>query len=445
MQAIVYDLNPEIRPAPHPADTLGAGMVREPRLQEIGPSVTRTHCFTLAAGTLTAEVRQAARGGTLVTSWDQLDLFFLEPTGATVLVRVHDGAGNEFYWDGAAWAPATLVGHWNTPADLMANFSALTLALLPAVGVAWRMTTDVTINGSTPRAYGGYVAATLTYGARYDVAGGAFEDGRIDGQLDDLITRTLLPWLELARPEVSDQAVTSGVTGALDYSSGIPNRSHDVVTVLAVYDLGADPNLRSPLAGVWDAGTKIFTLTVSLPDATEYLARLALRPLVAFNADEDWFESNESEPVILIESFDADRDQSGPTPFFVRDLAAGTALVIPQPRQRTGVARCLITSEDSMLAQETRDAIERLKPDGADGVALISSGSGFESTLMGPLEPSVDGGQLDEAGRVRFDLEITTVAWYGSSSTVNLLVPGGFAPTVTDDSVPVVPIDVAGC
>ncbi len=379
---------------------------------------------------------QGARGGELVRSWAAIELLYEQDDEVdytahdgvgdetTVTARLHDGAGVDLYWDGAAWAVvADDDADWNTPAEIEVNFATLDPNVAETVGVSWKVEGTVDAEES-PRIYGALVAANLFFAWR-----SGSPAGRSDGWTDDLIHGVILGFFEGLRPEVSDEFATTEDTDEIDYSRGIANKEgYAVQEVLEAFDVDADPKLRSPLSGSWDDGTKTWTFDATVLEGVTLMVRIAVEPDVGFMGDSDFFI--ERLPAVLIESFDGDNDAVGAMTVYVRNIVAGTALAVPPPTMVRGLARCRVEAEDPTVAFAIVNAIKQQLE--GNTKLLLSTGTGLPVAIRGPFGPSAVRGTPEVEGSSPFDLVVTTTAWYGPAATKYLLAPAGFTPTVEE-------------
>lgn len=379
----------------------------------------------------TAIVRQAIRGGHLVREWAAIELLFDQVTGTTVEARLHDGT-DSYFWNGGAWVVAG-AADWNVPQDVGDNFAALDPAIVPRVGVEWRLQTSD--KRATPFVYGALIAARLLFMVRFQAQGVDGPDELVapsatgsDGWTDDVIHRVLLPFLrDQVAPEVTDQRKAKGPLITLRYDQGVGDSAYVVDDVQAVYDLDVDPDMRTPLAGTWDPGTKVFTLTAAIPSGHTYAARLEHRPVVAYTANRDFFTARL--PALLVESIAEVDDQPGEGDDFVRDPVAGTTLAVSAGRWKTYSTVILAQGDSAVSVFELVGALERAF-DGRRGITLVSPGTGMQVIIHGAvrLRPARAGAAVPDA--VRFDLRLRTREYHGAERTVTLLSPTGFIPQV---------------
>ena len=377
--------------------------------------------------TTTATVKHAAQGGTLVQEWAAVELFYEAPTGSTVEARVHDGSGNEFYWDGGSWSAAG-AGDWNTPADVEANFSSLDPAVVEKVGIEWRLqTSDKTV---TPFVFGAYIAARLVFNRVWSESLDPVDRGA-DSWDDDAINCVLLPWLRMATPEYSDQITLGAETSALDYSAGVGDSTQSVASVQAVYDLDADPRMRSPLAGSWDAVAKTFTFTTPVAANTTISVRMELELRALFQGSQHLLL--DVLPHLLIESMTRDAGRGRAGRLHVRDKVNLDSISVRAPREVTFSGTLLAQADRFTTAAEVYQAVDRLTDD-AGGAVVISPCTGFASSIrISPIKRPGRGDQEIDAA-ARFDFSLTTLQYHGSEGTEKLVDEDGFQASFVADS-----------
>lgn len=443
LQTVIYDCNPSYR-----VESVFDGLdldnevdrqsMRTPVL--LSNQVARTARYRLRPQSTggyevnTARyVKQAARGGSLVREWAALELFWSEPTYTTLLVRLHDGDGTSFWWDGAAWAEATLPAEFNTPEDLQGNFSTFpTTGAVSStvVGLEWSLTT--TNKQATPLVYGGLIAARLQFGSR---SGDTAAETGSESWLDDSIHRTVLPYLKSAlAPEVTDERRLQAGATILDYSDGIGHgiRRYVVNSVSAVYDLDSDPTMLSPLSGSWDSSTLQYTLDSALPAGTDIAVRIQYEPLVAYTADQDLFE--DAIPQLVLEQIQQTQDYGSVGDLMVRDIRADppTALSVPSPSIRVYPIEGVLQSDGIHEAAEFAESIRRVMGN-KGGVHLVSGNTGNAVHLFISHRYRPHRRTGTNATALRFAMRITATEYDGDESTVPLLKSGGVNATIGDD------------
>lgn len=418
-QTVIYDVTTEpSEAAEFGGEVVGSGIARV-RLAGVGveamPRTFRQWAFTLARSSTgryptgaTKTVRQHLRGGTLVREWAAIELAYSAPTGTTVRARLFDGT-NALYWTGAVWAVAGST-NWNTPAAVEANFPALDPAAASSVTVEWELsTTDRTV---TPVVYGAAIAARLVFGAR---TGDTAAETGSDGWLDDLLHRVLIPWLKAnAQPERTDEAPgdLTAETAVLEFSD-LAGTSYVVSGVQAVYNLDADPRMRSPLTGTWDGSAKTFTLSTPLAIGARWAARVTYAPEVAYAADTHLVIA--AYPHIVVETIGPVTRGGGTGTAIVRNAARTSAIAVDSPRHIEFTAQVLCQAEGPVPAFELVEAIDRAL-DGGEGLRLVSAQTGMP---VGIVRDSQERPQRPDAAR--FGLTVRSSHYRGVESTLPLI------------------------
>lgn len=435
LQTVIYDIDPDPTiESLHLGAALDAGADRDclhiPH--QLSRQIARTHRYQLRAldgggwtPNVSSQVRQAAQGGYLVAEWAAIELFFDEPAGTTVTMRLHDGAGASWWWDGGAWALAGATDY-NVAADIIANFATFAATDATLLGVEWLLiTTDKT---ATPFVYGALIGSRLMFASRSGKLGTTVS--RSDGWLDDVIHRVLLPYLQSnILPEVTDEREAQDELKVLDYSKGVGDGETNYVVsdVQAVYNLDVDPAMLSPLSGTWDPVDKCYTLDIALADCTLYAARLVYIPLVAYSGKADFFDS--TLPQVLIEEITEKNDIGTHGQVLVRDKANLQALGVPYPRLRQLKLVALLQGDDHINTWELAESISRITG-GTGGVVLVSAGTGMPVSVRAhkQLRPARGDQTIEIAAR--FDLTVWSREYLGTEQTVPLMKEGGFLTTI---------------
>lgn len=431
----MYDLSvhPKME-SRYPGFAIDAGIDRrhETNPPRIYSQEARSHRYQLRAlsgggytPTTPATVTQSARGGALIREWAALELFWSAPTGTTVRARLHDGLGVDWYWDGGAWAVA-ISTDWNTPEDLIANFSTFAATDATSLGVTWELSTSKKL--VTPVVWGGVMAGRLMFAA---ISGADAAATRSDGWLDDIIHRVWLPWLKAnLKPEVTFEAETGSAVTVLEFGGGLGDgeTNYAVADVQAVYDLDADPLMFTPLAGTFDPTDKTFALTVPLVDCTRYAARLVYEPHVVYTGQRAHFDSKL--PQVVVESIDEIMDQGSPGFARVRDVANLTAVTVPRPRHKSRKMTMLLQSDDHVNCFELKHSVERAL---GLGVFLVSANTGMPVSIHGGVKLRPARANANVESVARFDLTITSREYHGVETVTHLMKLGGFVPTLVPD------------
>lgn len=215
--------------------------------------------------------------GSAIRGWVAVEVFEESQSDASaVTYRVLlDGA--PLYHDGATWrTPAA--GEWNTKSDLEARFADLPRGTSLAIR-AWLSTTDA---AETP----GFAGARVVYEVRWT------------GAWDDAVVRTVAQ-------AVKDRAVVGavvqfegGATAGTAYDvNGDGEFDLDVAAVIGAYDLTADPEEASPLAG--SLAGSVWTPDAPLDPAHEVLIEFAHRPQVMVRRSRDYTAIEQWPTVVL--------------------------------------------------------------------------------------------------------------------------------------------------
>lgn len=247
-------------------------------------------------------------------------------TGANF--RLDPDDGNEYYWDGAAWAIAT-ANDWNTEQEIADNIDSFDVATL---GQRMRV-----------------VANLFTTDTRYTpqlVEVKLLMELVLESYEEDMIYRSLIPLLRDNVRPVARQVMAMPATGttfnisAFDLEAG-----YNVVGVDAVFDydaLTADqradlvrgyPGATTDLFSSFDLGTGVVTLNASVPLGTNLFVRFIYEPEVAVNTSQE-FSEDARIPSLVLDDIAYISFATSPTgDNSVANKGAGTAIVVPSPEQ----------------------------------------------------------------------------------------------------------------
>lgn len=253
-----------------------------------------------------------------------------EPAGTSVRFRlVVLGGTEERVWDGADWSAPASASDWTSAADMQAHLSAYTLE---ATDIALKIRLTST-GAETPRVKCVKLLAELDLDS-----------------WDDLIYDTVIASLQS-----SLRAVTILEFAAASETDTFPlvleNSGFNFTGIRAAYNLTQDPNAFRSIAqsyvpgaarrdGTFEDGT--VTLTETIPEGETLRLELEYVPEIAVITNQDYYEPARF-PAVVIEEVLALRQQDrsgqelndGPGDV-IRDIAAGTGVKVPRPRQ-TGV------------------------------------------------------------------------------------------------------------
>ncbi len=179
-------------------------------------------------------------------AWDGVELWDDAPTGSSVTYRTWDGTTAR-WWNGAAWAAATLEAHWSTRADVEAHF-----ATHPTGPIAFTAKLAATDPDASPVFLGARVGARLRHVSAEREALG----------LVVAALRALRPFAAVEVP------VSAGATAAIALNGG--EWGYDWTAVDAAFLLSAE---GTEIAGAVVTGTDA-TWTPSAPLAASGALRI---------------------------------------------------------------------------------------------------------------------------------------------------------------------------
>jgi hypothetical protein len=274
-----------------------------------------------------------------VREWAALELYALEPAGTSIGYRLEDGSA-EWWWDGSAWSDAPASSEWNTAAELEANVSTWPSTARRVAVVAKLSSTSAT-------------ARPVFYGAR--VAARAME---LDGEEGDALYRGLLGSL---RASLRVAGVQEGAAVDADelYVGG---GTVEVITVDHAYDLTADPNAVTALAGTHNPGDPTqaipSTWSPSSPATVGNVYRLEYtwRPFIVARQHPEIEQLDRIPAVYLAFASAAPSVLAHSAPLLVRDLHASppTALELSQEQRQQTIEIRIVAELGSQVRQITR-------------------------------------------------------------------------------------------
>lgn len=256
------------------------------------------------------------------------------PTGTEIGYRLlTDSGATELYWDGGAWAVATLPAHYSSADDVRDNLASLTLTGFN-LAIKIRLKSD---GENTPK------LSELKLAYEVDLV-----------PWDDLIYDTIIRELRnsLRATTVIQIAVAETSTSLIDLATTykLENSGYNFTDVKAVYNLTSDPNAFTNIAdsytpgpltqdGTFEDGQVNLTTPVSQND----LVRLEMEyePEIAVYTDQDFYEVKRI-PAIVFETITTirpgartDQEINDRPGEFIRNLDTGDAIEIQPPRQST--------------------------------------------------------------------------------------------------------------
>lgn len=297
--------------------------------------------------------------------------------------RVGDGT-TQYHWDGAAWTPSTTL--WNTEAEINANLATFPIAQQRIVLYA-NLATD------NPKYTPALSAAKFLY--RTDVV---FQE--------DLIYRSVVRSLKEAIRPVADWPITAAEDGTEidldDFKLDTPYNLADVIGAYATNGATGDVNLLANLLSSYNPTTKVVTLSAPVVAGDPIWLQFAYQPEVTVHTSRDYLEVGKVPAIVLSDINIIATHEASANDWIVTDKAAGTAVVVPGPKQHDFefVARFLTDkARDLQRLQEAVRAWIRSNPQlrarGIDELYCIQMAGHFDSQGVGEVNEV-------HAGRIRF-------------------------------------------
>lgn len=265
--------------------------------------------------------------------WAALEMLHSEPDGTSVRFLLGNAAGLAQRWTGAAWAVVTnlsVEASWNTAAEVAAGFPFWTGT---ALRVLFRLeTSDETV---TPVVYGARALVRI-FSPSPD---------------EDLVHRTLLPWLAQLQISARLQVRADG-SGFVDLSGLEEYRLRDetnafALEVVSVHNVTGDPGEATELLSAWSPATALATLVAAQTEGDLLQLDLLVRPIAARATSQDFFELARLPAVVLeqlrLEPWGQSHGLHGRT--LVRDTSALTARRIPTPLHLTATFQLRLVAQ----------------------------------------------------------------------------------------------------
>jgi hypothetical protein len=217
--------------------------------------------------------------------WAALELLYRQPAGTSATFLLGNAAGQARRWNGTAWATVStlsVAANWNSAAQLVAGFPSWT-------GTALRVYFRLQTSSAT--------ATPVVYGARAMV--------RVHGPSpeEELVHRTLLPWLAQLQVPVRYRCLANGTSSVslaqldeyrLDDESGA-----SALTVTSVHNLTRDAAEATELLASWNPATHVATLAAAQTTGDTLQLDLVVRPLAARMTSQDYLELSRLPAVVL--------------------------------------------------------------------------------------------------------------------------------------------------
>lgn len=304
--------------ADRPDVTLGAGTRLHPQdhvLQLYGTEEQGNATFPTTAD---LTVRTRVFSPTSVKQWVGFDANIANvidtDTQTTVTganYRLNDGTDDR-WWDGAAWSVAG-ASDWNTEAEIAANIATFPVA---------SRTMQIVINPWTTNSLYTPKIREIRLLFRSNI-----------DEVEDLIARSFIPKLRSDVRPIADLPIKYAGGTTIDLANDYPLETpYNIVDIDMVYDYDNDPNGLVDLLSIYDSGTKVITLTGSLPADTRVWIRFLYEPEIAITTSQEFYELAKIPAIILRDTNAVDSAENGQATY-VRNKGAGTAVTIPGARQ----------------------------------------------------------------------------------------------------------------
>lgn len=234
----------------------------------------------------------------------------------SVGLRLYDGT-SELFWNGAAWAIAG-AGDWNTEAEVNANLASYDASARKFALVFNLVTTD---DRYTP----------LVEGAR------VLWRGPVDW-VDDVLVDSLVGSLQDELTYLEDAAFPPlpAASASIDLDDYTDDQARTIVDVDAVFDHANDPTHATDLLSAYDPGTRVVTLSSPIPLNGVPFLRTEVRPVVAWDTNQDFAELGAVPQVILR---DASSTRSarypGSASSSIVNRVTGAGVKVPAPYRAT--------------------------------------------------------------------------------------------------------------
>ena len=361
--------------------------------------------------------------GTGIRAWYGIEVFpYVQPADTALLFRVHDGT-DDLWWDGAAWSVASTISHWNTVDELLAAFASLGAGVRSMTLRVW-LQVDAGAEAS-PELH----SIAVLYGVRDR------------GDEDDALLRSLSLALrdgirvtgELRWTTDGSSSYTLTVTG----SGAVPpiERPYDLTGVRAVYDLTADPDEESALAGSWSPGTLdalgraytgTWTPSVAPVSGSLILMEFEFRPQVVVFLEEGALDLEKLPQIRLTPTGSTRRFSGGSTLLRRLDLDPPVGLELAHAEVVDDEITISAIARSRSDARRTGDALRKWI---SGGRRIVSPESGRVVSVVevAPMR-SVSGPVPEVRGEWRIAYEVATAS---AVEAVHLVRDGGVAITTS--------------
>lgn len=251
--------------------------------------------------------------------------------------KLNDGT-DDLYWDGGAWSVAG-ASDWNTEAEIAANIDTFPVTNQSIQVIVNLGTIDDTVSPSLN-------AIKILYSSDIEFQ-------------EDIIYRSLIKdFRENIRPITAHPVKLATTSSTIDLANDFPIKTpYNLVDIDSVYDQDNDPNHLTDLLLSYDSGTKVITLTGSLPAGTVVWIRFIYEPEVSVTTKRTYIEIGKV-PALVISDIDFIDFGEGQGDDTVVDKATGSGTRVFAPAQYDieFVLRCL--TDKARDQQRLADAVK---------------------------------------------------------------------------------------
>lgn len=226
--------------------------------------------------------------------------------------RLHDGT-NQYWHNGSAWVVNTT--NWNTEAQVVANISTF-----PDTARKIRVVVNlVTTNGLyTPS----LSLVKVAYKAKIQY-------------MEDLIYRSLAPSLRSSFRTLIDFAFKAPFPGGTSLPVGptldAAKVPVNIIDADSVFDHTLDPDHLNNLLISYNTGTRVATLSGSIPVGNVAFIQLVVEPEVIIETTSQDFSEVEKVPSVIIDNLEAADSTPGNQDDFIVNKTTNAAIRLPAP------------------------------------------------------------------------------------------------------------------
>ena len=245
-------------------------------------------------------------------------------------VRISDGT-DHYYWDGGAWSVAG-AGDWNDEGTFNANIQDFTI--LPGRQFA------IVVNLQTSDKYLTPTVSEIR----------VLMEVHID-YMEDLIFRSLIPLIKQEIRPVANYPLPpydSDIT-TIDLNEYPTDTNFNITDVIGVFNFTSDPELLTNILDNYDTGTKIVTLTATIPSGEVPFLLFRYEPEVEYTTNQDFYEVAKL-PCITLQRLEVPTSNAynlGAREGVV-DKGTGAAVLVHEPWKATLEFRMHVDSDNAV-------------------------------------------------------------------------------------------------